>query len=222
MPTAPMQLRHSPNAPAPALELPALGFGCMRFPSKGLGAIDLDASEQLVLQALDAGVTYFDTAYLYPGNEEALGQIVERNGIRDRISIATKLPHHSVKAADDLDRYLDASLKRLRTDRTDFYLLHNMTSTAQWERLCSLGVREWAARQKEAGRIVNFGFSFHGSQPEFLKLLDAYPWDFCQIQYNYADQNYQASRRPPTSTATSTPPSSAYAPIGPTSTCSTP
>ena len=189
-----MQLRRSPNAPAPALELPALGFGCMRFPGKGLGAIDLDASERLVLQALDAGVTYFDTAYLYPGNEEALGQIVERNDIRDRLSIATKLPHHSVKAAPDFDRYLDASLKRLRTNRADFYLLHNMTSTAQWERLCNLGLREWAARQKAAGRIGHLGFSFHGSQPEFLKLLGAYPWDFCQIQYNYADQNYQAGR----------------------------
>ena len=194
MSTAPMQLRHSPNAPAPALEVPALGFGCMRFPGKGLGTIDLDASERLVLQALDAGVTYFDTAYLYPGNEEALGQIVERNGVRDRLSIATKLPHHSVKAAPDFDRYLDASLKRLRTNRADFYLLHNMTSTAQWERLCNLGLREWAARQKAAGRIGHLGFSFHGSQPEFLRLLDAYPWDFCQIQYNYADQNYQAGR----------------------------
>ena len=186
-----MQMRRAAES---SLELPALGFGCMRLPGKGLGAIDLDAAERLVLQALDEGVTYFDTAYLYPGNEEALGQVMERAGIRDRMTLATKLPHHSVKAAADLDRYLDASLKRLRCDRADFYLVHNLVSTAQWERLCELGIREWAARQKAAGRIGALGFSFHGSQPEFFKLLDAYGWDFCQIQYNYADQNYQAGR----------------------------
>lgn len=174
--------------------LPALGFGCMRFPTNALGAIDLDAAQKLVLQSLDAGITYFDTAYLYRGNEEALGTIVERTGIRDRLCIATKLPHHSVRTVEDLDRYLTASLNRLRTQRVEYYLIHNMVSLAQWQRLSALGIQNWIAARKADGTIGSLGFSFHGSQPEFFSLIDAYDWDFCQIQYNYADANYQAGR----------------------------
>lgn len=186
-----MHYRFDPKAQR---DLPALGFGCMRLPTSPLGAIDLEATEALVTQALDAGITYFDTAYLYRGNEEALGTVVERTGIRDRMLIATKLPHHSVRTTPDLDRYLTTSLDRLRTDRADYYLIHNMVSLAQWERLCALGIEEWIAARKASGSIGSIGFSFHGSQPEFFKLVGAYDWDFCQIQYNYADANYQAGK----------------------------
>jgi len=87
---------------------------------------------------------------------------------------------------------LGISLKRLRTDRVDYYLVHNVTTYAQWERLCDMGIQEWVREKKEQGVIRSFGFSFHGSLSEFRKLVDAYDWDFCQIQYNYANKTYQA------------------------------
>ena len=176
-------------------ELSALGFGCMRFPSKGLGSIDEEATEHLILDALESGVNYFDTAYLYPGSEEVLGRIMARNGIRNRMKIATKLPQYLCKKASDLDKYLDISLKRLQTEFVDYYLLHNVTTYSQWENLLDLGIVEWVREKKEAGTITSLGFSFHGSFDEFEKLLGAYDWDFVQIQYNYANVNYQAGAK---------------------------
>ncbi|WP_206214090.1 aldo/keto reductase [Adlercreutzia sp. ZJ154] len=175
-------------------KLSALGFGCMRLPSSALGSVNVEASEKLILQALEAGINYFDTAYLYRGNEEALGAIIKRNNIRDRMFIATKLPHASVKSAADIERYFETSLKRLQTNRIDYYLIHNVVNLEQWQRLCALGIEEWITKRKSDGSINAIGFSFHGPQHEFASLLDAYNWDFCQIQYNYADENYQAGR----------------------------
>ena len=175
-------------------ELSVLGFGCMRFPNSVPGAIDEKATEKLILQALDEGINYFDTAYIYPNSEQVLGSIIERNALRDRMIIATKLPHQSCKTREDFDRYIHAQLQRLRTDYIDYYLIHNVTSLAEWERLCSFGVEEWIIEKKHAGIIGQIGFSFHGSQAEFEPLLNAYDWDFCQIQYNYMNENYQAGR----------------------------
>lgn len=173
-------------------QLSALGFGCMRFPSRN-GRIDVDASERLVLAAVEGGVNYFDTAYAYSGNEAALGEIFARNpGLRDRVNIATKLPLPRCQSADDFDRYLARSLERLGTDRVDYYLVHNVTSADVWERLQELGFEKWASRQKGAGRIGRIGFSYHGPEGDFPILLDSYGWDFCQIQYNYMNEHYQA------------------------------
>ena len=173
-------------------QLSALGFGCMRFPNRG-GRIDVDASERLVLAAVEGGVNYFDTAYAYSGNEIALGEIFARNpGLRDRINIATKLPLPRCQSADDFDRYLTRSLKRLGTDHVDYYLVHNVTSADVWARLKELGFKKWASRQKSAGRIGRIGFSYHGPEGDFPILLDSYSWDFCQIQYNYMNEHYQA------------------------------
>ena len=169
-----------------------LGFGCMRFPSKTPGIIDEKASEKLILRALEGGVNYFDTAYLYPGSEEALGRIMQRNGIRERMLVATKLPQYNCRKPEDLDRFFGISLKRLQTGYVDYYLIHNVTSYSQWENLLSLGIEDWIARKKESGTIRSLGFSFHGSLDEFTKLIDAYDWDFVQIQYNYANEHYQA------------------------------
>ena len=151
-------------------------------------------AEKLILRALELGVNYFDTAYLYPGNEELLGRIIARNGIRDRMLLATKLPHGKCRAPGDAERLFATSLKRLQTDHVEYYLIHNVTEHAQWQRLCELGIRDWIAKAKAAGRIGAIGFSFHGTRPEFMKMLEAYDWDFCQIQYNYANENYQAGR----------------------------
>ena len=172
-------------------ELSILGYGCMRFSRKGTG-VDIEKTEQELLAAYRAGVNYFDTAYIYPGSEAALGEILERNGIRDRVRIATKLPQYLVKSRESLDKYLGEELSRLRTDRVDYYLMHHLTDIAQWERLKTVGVLDWIAEKKAAGTIRNIGFSYHGNSDNFLKILADYDWDFCQIQYNYLDEHTQA------------------------------
>ena len=171
--------------------LSILGFGCMRFSRKG-GSIDIDEAEREIMAAYKAGVNYYDTAYIYPGSEAALGQILEKNGIRDRVHIATKLPQYLVQKRAAVDRYFDEQLRRLRTGYVDYYLMHMLTDPAQWEKLRALGIEEWIAEKKRSGAIRNIGFSYHGNTANFLKILEAYDWDFCQIQYNYLDEHTQA------------------------------
>ncbi|NHM13354.1 aldo/keto reductase [Xiamenia xianingshaonis] len=184
-----MQFRTDPTD---GNKLSALGFGCMRLPTTA-GKIDLAATEKLLRLAVDRGVNYLDTAYIYRGSEQALGEVFARNpDLRERVNLATKLPTPRCEAADDFDRYLQASQTRLGTDRIDYYLIHNLTSAQSWRRLASLGIEAWIARQKAAGRIVRIGFSYHGPEADFPVLLDAYDWDFCQIQYNYLNEHYQA------------------------------
>ena len=172
-------------------DLSILGYGCMRFSRKGAG-IDIDKTEQEILEAFHAGVNYYDTAYIYPGSEAALGEILARNGIRDQVNIATKLPQYMVKSRASLDKFFDEELSRLRTDRVDYYLMHHLTDIAQWERLKGVGVLDWIREKKSAGAIRNIGFSYHGNTANFLKILQDYDWDFCQIQYNYLDDTSQA------------------------------
>ncbi|GMO59462.1 MAG: aldo/keto reductase [Termitinemataceae bacterium] len=174
-------------------DLSIIGFGCMRFP-KTLGIIDIKNTEKLILSAIERGINYFDTAYIYPGSEETLGTIVQKNNVRDKIYIATKLPIFMCSAASDFDKLFNESLKRLKTDYIDYYLIHNIGDIKAWDRLKKLGIEEWLAQKKREGKIKHAGFSFHGMRDEFLKLLDVYDWDFCQIQYNYSDENYQAGR----------------------------
>ena len=173
--------------------LSVLGYGCMRFTRKGAG-IDLDKAEREVMAAINAGVNYFDTAYIYPGSEAALGEILERNHCRDRVCIASKLPQYLVRGAGDFERYFAEELRRLRTDHIDYYLMHMLTDVESWRKLEAAGVRQWLAEKKAAGQIGQAGFSFHGSTAMFERLLDCYDWDFCQIQYNYMDENSQAGR----------------------------
>ena len=175
-------------------QISQLGYGCMRFSRKG-SAIDYEKAEREVLLAIEKGVNYFDTAYVYPGSEECLGRILDENKCRDRVYIATKLPQYIIRSAAAVDRTFDEELVRLRTDYIDYYLMHMFTDTAEWEHLTTLGIEDWIARQKEAGRIRNIGFSYHGETEMFLQILDAYDWDFCQIQYNYLDEHTQAGRR---------------------------
>ncbi len=166
----------------------------MRLTRKGR-SIDLEKAESEIMAAFRAGVNYFDTAYLYPGNEVALGQILEKNGIREQVHIATKLPHYLVQKSSGLDRIFDEQLRRLRTDYVDYYLMHMLTDLAEWERLKSLGILEWIEEKKRKGVIRNIGFSYHGNTDNFLKILDNYDWDFCQIQYNYLDEHTQAGAK---------------------------
>jgi len=166
----------------------------MRFTTKA-GSIDIDKTEKELLKAYEKGVNYFDTAYVYPGSEAALGEILERNHIRDKVNIATKLPQYLIGNRAALDKYFNEELKRLRTDHVDYYLMHHMTAMNQWDKLLKVGIIEWIQEKKAAGQIRNIGFSYHGNTEDFIGILDAYDWDFCQIQYNYMDEHTQAGRK---------------------------
>lgn len=171
-----------------------LGFGCMRF-QKDHGKINLPEAEQQILEAYHSGVNYYDTAYIYPGSEAALGEIFEKHGIRNQIYIATKLPHYLIKNADAMEKYFTEQLSRLRTDYIDYYLMHMLSDIDTWEKLKKLGIEEWLENKRKTGAIKQIGFSYHGNSDMFCKLLDAYDWDFCQIQYNYMDEHSQAGRK---------------------------
>ncbi len=172
----------------------ALGFGCMRFPASG-GRIDLEATEKLILEAAEGGVNYFDTAYVYRGSEAALGEILARNGLRERVNVASKLPPYLVRRTEDMERIFTEELHRLRTDHIDYYLMHMLTDVDNWNKLRALGVEDWLAEKRRDGAIRQVGFSYHGNSDEFCRLVDAWDWDFCQIQYNYMDEHSQAGRR---------------------------
>ena len=168
-----------------------LGFGCMRLPSAH-GQINIDKTEELFLKAIDKGINYFDTAYLYPGSEAAIGKIFSKHNLRKDVYIATKLPLMMCRKASDFERIFQTELERLQTDYIDYYFMHMLTSPKQWEQLCALGIREWIAEKREKGQIRQVGFSFHGKKEDFIELADIYDWDFCQIQYNYINTHYQA------------------------------
>ncbi len=172
-------------------DLSILGYGCMRFSRKG-GGVDVEKTGEELMAAYRAGVNYFDTAYIYPGSEAALGEILARNGIRKNVRIATKLPQYLVRNLQSLDRFFEEELSRLQTDYVDYYLMHHLTDVAQWERLKTVGILDWIAGKKASGAIRNIGFSYHGNTDNFLKILVDYDWDFCQIQYNYLDETTQA------------------------------
>ena len=175
-------------------KLSAIGFGCMRFPRK-FGSINMEIAEKLIMQAYNGGINYYDTAYIYPGSEAAIGEIFEKNKIRDKIYIATKLPHYLIKSREALDKLFSEELKRLRTDYVDYYFMHMLTDIGAWERMKELGIIEWLEEKKKSGQIRQVGFSYHGNSDMFCSLVDAYSWDFCMIQYNYMDEHSQAGRR---------------------------
>ena len=175
-------------------QISQLGFGCMRF-TQTAGKIDINKAETEIMEAFRSGVNYYDTAYIYPGSEAALGEILERNNIRDQVYIATKLPHYLVKSKESLDKFLNEELKRLRTDHIDYYLMHMLTDVKTWQKLVDLGIIDWIEEKKEKGILRQVGFSYHGNSDMFCTLLDAYDWDFCQIQYNYLDEHSQAGQK---------------------------
>jgi len=174
--------------------LSILGYGCMRFPTR-MGKIDMQETEKQILSAVEKGVNYFDTAYIYPGSEAALGEILEKNGLRDKVNIATKLPHYLLRNAEGLEKLFQEELRRLRTDHIDYYLMHMLTDPKTWERLQAFGIEEWLAEKKKSGAIRQVGFSYHGNADCFCQLVDLYDWDFCMIQYNYMDEHSQAGSK---------------------------
>ncbi|MGN0143175.1 MAG: aldo/keto reductase [Roseburia sp.] len=172
-------------------DISVLGYGCMRFSRKG-NSIDIDKAQQELAAAIEAGVNYLDTAYVYPGSEAAVGEILQRTGYRDRVFLATKLPHYLIKSMDGVEKMFQEELRRLKTDHIDYYLMHMLTDIPTWERLKKMGMDDWIQEKLTSGAIRNIGFSYHGKTDMFKQLVDAYDWDFCQIQYNYMDENSQA------------------------------
>lgn len=168
-------------------QLSILGFGCMRF-SK-----DEKEVEKQIVYAIENGVNYFDTAYIYPNSEAVLGRVLSK-GYRERVKIATKLPPYLVKKREDLDKIFNEELARLQTDYIDYYFIHMITDVNIWTRLIDLGILEWIDEKKKSGQIRNLGFSYHGGRDEFVKIVDIFDWDFCMIQYNYLDEHNQAGK----------------------------
>lgn len=168
-----------------------LGYGCMRFSRKD-GQIDVDKAHKEVKFAVDNGVNYIDTAWIYEGNEIAVGEILSRDGLRSKVHLATKLPQWSVKEYKDFDKYLNESLLRLRTDTVDYYLIHAMGEMENWQRVVDLGIKDWIAKVKAEGKIKRIGFSYHGNYENYVKIMNDYDWEFVQLQYNVLDIQLQA------------------------------
>ncbi len=183
-----MQYREVPKT---GEKLSILGFGCMRLPVQE-GRINEDKAAELIRLAIDNGVNYLDTAWPYHSGESEnfLGRTLT-GGYREKVHLATKLPSWMMTSRRDMDFYLNAQLQKLKTEQIDFYLLHALNGY-HWANLQKLGVLDFLNQAKADGRIRNAGFSFHGLFQDFQEIVDAYPWEVCQIQYNYLDEELQA------------------------------
>jgi uncharacterized protein len=185
------------------IELSSLGFGCMRLPVKDNRPekIDYPEAERMLYYAIDKGVNFVDTAYFYHASifgmrgesEPFVGQAL-RNGWRDKVYLATKMPLFILKEKQQMESFLNEQLERLRTDYVDFYLLHGLNGET-WDRMLSLGVLEFLDRKIAEGKIRFPAFSFHGRDEDFIRICDAYNWTYAQIQYNYMDIDIQAGQK---------------------------
>lgn len=174
----------------------ALGFGCMRLPTTdGVASsenIDEEESIKMIRYAIDNGLNFIDTAYPYHGQKsELLVAKALKDGYREKVMLSTKCPMWFVKTEDDFDKYLNEQLEKLETDYLDYYFLHALNEGA-WKTICDLKILEKAEQAKKEGKIKNIGFSFHDKLEAFETILNGYDkWDFCMLQLNYVDTEYQ-------------------------------
>lgn len=182
------------------IELSVLGFGCMRLPAidHKPEKINYPEATRMLHYAIDNGVNYVDTAYFYHAavfgqkgeSEPFVGQALS-GGWRKKVHLATKMPLFFLRQKEQMDRFLEEQLERLKTDYLDFYLLHGLNGET-WDKMKSLGVREFMDKKKTEGKFRFPAFSFHGKAEDFIKICDEYDWTFAQIQYNYMDNDFQA------------------------------
>ncbi len=185
-----MQYRKFGNT---GVEVSALGFGCMRLPINEDKTINEEKAIAMIRHAIDNGVNYVDTAYPYhQGTSELLVAKALKDGYREKVYLADKLPMIRVEKEEDFEMYLTEQLQKLETDHIDFYLLHAMNKD-KFEKMKKFGFAEKLTAAKADGRIRHIGFSFHDDLDTFKEIIDYYDgWEFCQIQYNYINVNYQA------------------------------
>ena len=179
-------------------ETSKLGFGAMRMPTSADGSIDYEAAGAMIDKAVAGGINYFDTAYVYHAqqSEVFLGDALVSRYPRDSFYIATKLPTFRVNQEKEIEEMLDESLRRLKTDYIDFYLMHAM-DLELWKKVKSFGVIEKMEKAKKAGKIRRLGFSSHATPAEFQKIIDDYDkWEFVQLQINYADWDMRPDTKP--------------------------
>jgi len=174
------------------IETSLLGFGCMRFPTDESGNIERVQAKAMMEKAMAAGVNYIDTAYPYHGGESELfvGEVLKEHP-RDSFYLATKLPLWEVNSLEDVDRIFNRQLEKLQVEYIDFYLMHALNG-GRWGEMLKMGVVERLEQLKAEGKIRYLGFSFHDSYEAFEEILSSRDWDFCQIQYNYMNEFYQA------------------------------
>lgn len=170
-----------------------LGFGCMRYPTDEQGNIDREQAFAMIDEAYQNGVNYFDTAYPYHGgtSEGVTGEALDRYP-RESYYLATKLPIWSVTSLEDAKRIFAEQLSRLNKEYVDFYLMHALNKD-RWKVVKELKILEYFKELKDQGKIRHLGFSFHDEYDAFEEILTSYPWDFCQIQFNYMDRDTQAT-----------------------------
>lgn len=189
-----MQYRTMPKSDD---KLSVLGYGCMRLPTRMGGAssnmIDKETAIRQIRGAIDSGVNYLDTAWPYHlgASETFLGEHILKDGYREKVNIATKLPCMMISKKDKIEEIFNKQMEKLQVECIDYYLLHSLDGPT-WDKMVSLDIIEFMNRIKKEGKIRHMGFSYHGKYEDFIRIVDDYDWDFTQVQYNILDENFQA------------------------------